>query len=332
MSSDYSPAMKSASLWLIAPVYQDVESFIKLREKTLEIVSRHLVLRRSRLRFVAVDDTGGFDPEVQRLHAFGDVTVVQPPFNLGHQRAIVYGIRSVTPEIADSDVVVTLDSDGEDRPDDLPRLLAPILEEPTDLRRVVLALRTGRRETPVFKAMYLSFKVLFRLLTGISVRTGNYAAYRGWFARHLILHPYFDLCYSSTLVSLNLPVTYVPCARGGRYAGQSRMNYQKLFMHGLRMLMPLADRIAIRALFAFFITFCTGMTLSVAVLAVRLFTKAAIPGWATSTLLLVLTLSFVALGNFVVLFAVFSQSQGISLSNLEHRPNEHPRSASASAD
>jgi hypothetical protein len=324
--------MKISGLWLITPVYQDVESFLRLRERTLEIISSHLILRLTPLRFVAVDDTGGFDPEMQRLRALRDVTVVEPPFNLGHQRAIVYGIRTMTPEIADTDVVVTLDSDGEDRPEDLPRLLAPILEESADLRRVVLALRTGRRETPVFKAMYFSFKVLFRLLTGLSVRTGNYAAYRGWFARHLIIHPYFDLCYSSTLVSLNLAVTYVACARGSRYAGQSRMNYQKLFMHGLRMLMPLADRIAIRALFAFFLTFCAGMTLSIAVLAVRLFTNAAIPGWATSTLLLVLTLSFVALGNFVVLFAVFSQSQGISLSNLEHRHHEHPRSASASAD
>jgi hypothetical protein len=42
-------------------------------------------------------------------------------------------------------------------------------------------------------------------------------------------------------------------------------------------------------------------------------------------------LSFVALGNFVVLFAVFSQSQGISLSNLEHRNHEQLRSTSASA-
>jgi len=317
---------------MITPVYQDVESFMRLREQTIEILSRHLVLRQMRLRLVVVDDTGGFDPEMQRVRALRDVTVVEPPFNLGHQRAIVYGVRTVTPQIADADLVVTLDSDGEDRPEDLPRLLAPILEEPTDLRRVVLALRTRRRETPVFKAMYLSFKVLFRLLTGISVRTGNYAAFRGWFARHVILHPYFDLCYSSTLVSLNLPLAYVPCERGTRYAGQSRMNYQKLFIHGLRMLMPLVDRIAIRALLAFFLTFCAGISVSLAVLAVRLFTKAAIPGWATSTLLLVLMLSFIAVGNFVVLFAVFSQSQGISLSNLEHRNHEQPRSASASAD
>src|SRR6202165_5157163 len=131
---------------MIPPVLQDVEAFARLRERPLEIISRHLVLRRTRLRFVAVDDTGGFDPEMQAVRTLGDVTGVGPPFNLGHQRAIVYGIRSVAPEIADADLVVTLDSDGEDRPEDLARLLAPILKEPADLHRIVLALRTGRHE------------------------------------------------------------------------------------------------------------------------------------------------------------------------------------------
>ena len=66
--------MKLKTLWMIAPIYQDVESFLRLRERTLEIISRHLLLRRTRLRFVAVDDTGGFDPEMQRLRALRDVT------------------------------------------------------------------------------------------------------------------------------------------------------------------------------------------------------------------------------------------------------------------
>ena len=110
------------------------------------------------------------------------------------------------------------------------------------------------------------------------------------------------------------------------------MDFQKLFVHGLRMLMPFTDRIAIRALVAFSLTFGVGIVLSLTVVAVRLFSRAAIPGWATSTLLLILILSFTALGNFVMLFAVFSQSRGISLANLEHQIREQPRSASASPD
>src|SRR5437879_13317345 len=83
------------------------------------------------------------------------------------------------------------------------------------------------------------------------------------------------------------------------------------------MLMPFIDRIAIRALVAFSALFCFGIVASLTVIGIRLLTEAAIPGWATSTLLLVLILSFVALGNFVVLFVVFSESRGISLQNIE---------------
>jgi hypothetical protein len=320
------------NLWVVTPVFLDVEAFLILRERVIEVAGQHLVLRAARLRFVVVDDSGGLDPEISRLHSLPDVSVVQPPFNLGHQRAIVYGLRSTTSEMADGDLVITLDADGEDRPEDLPRLLAPLIQNPADRRRLALAWRSRRHETAMFKGMYLSFKVLFRILTGLTVRTGNYAAYHGWLARRIITHPHFDLCYSSTLVSLTLPITLVPCERGSRYAGRSRMNLQKLFMHGLRMLMPFTDRIAIRALVAFSLVFAAGISLSFAVLMVRLFSHAAIPGWATSTLLLILILSFNAVGNFVMLFAVFSQSRGISLASLEDHAGRQPRSASASSD
>ena len=324
--------MKPSRLWVITPVYLDVESFLILKSRLRTVVSQHLTLRTTHLHFVVVDDSGGLDPEILKLRSLPDVTVVEPPFNLGHQRAIVYGIRRTAPAMSDGDLVVTLDADGQDRPEDLARVLGPLLSEPADVRRVALARRTRRRETPAFKSLYLCFTVLFRLLTGFAVRTGNYAAYHGWLARHTLLHPYFDLCYSSTLTSLNLPITFVPCERGNRYAGQSRMSFQKLFIHGLRMLMPFTDRIAIRALVAFTVTFSAGIVLSLTVVTIRLFSHAAIPGWATSTLLLILILSFTALGNFVLLFAVFSQSRGVSLANLEHNTREQSRSASASAD
>jgi hypothetical protein len=144
----------------------------------------------------------------------------------------------------------------------------------------------------------------------------------------MLSHPYFDLCYSSTLVSLDMNVVPVPCPRGSRYAGQSRMNMLRLFMHGIRMLMPFTDRIAARALTAFSVMFGLGITLSAVVVAIRLFTAAAIPGWATATLLGLLILSFIALGNFIVLFAVFSHSRGISLANLEAWNNEQPGGSS----
>jgi len=302
-------------LWIVCPSYDDVVSFTMLRKRVLEVMRDEHVDRP--VRFVVVDDTGDNDEEIGDLDSLDDVRVVTPPFNLGHQRALVYGLRTIAPELDDDDVVVTMDADGEDRPEDLPRMLAPLLAAPAQHHALCVARRTRRRESFRFKVMYFFFRLMFRVLTGQTVRSGNYAAYRGWLTRRMLRHPYFDLCYSASLVSLDIPVTLVPCPRGERYAGRSRMNSFRLFMHGLRMLMPFTDRIAVRALVAFSAVFGLGVVGSLVVVAVRLFTTAAIPGWATTSLISIVILSFLALSNFVVLFVVFSHSRGLSLAGLE---------------
>jgi polyisoprenyl-phosphate glycosyltransferase len=269
------------------------------------------------VRFVVIDDTAGQDPEIATLRDLGDVSVFQPPFNLGHQRALVYALRKALPQIEDDDAVVTLDADGEDRPEDLPRLLAQLSSSLKSQRKVVLALRTKRRESIAFKVFYRLFRLLFRSLTGATVRSGNFAAMPGSIAKRALLHPTFDLSYSSAILALDLPVEYVPCERGERYEGRSKMTYGRLAMHGLRMLMPFTDRIAIRALATFVFFGILGAVLAVIVVCLKLFTSSSIPGWTSYIALGALIVSLVALGNFVSLFVLFSQTRAVSLANIE---------------
>ncbi|MBS1861363.1 MAG: glycosyltransferase [Actinobacteria bacterium] len=308
--------------WVVTPVYRDTGSFRILRERLLEVLAAEPGAARGPLRFVVIDDTAGQDPEVDKLEGLGDVVVLQPPFNLGHQRGIVYALRKMLPRFADDDAVVTMDADGEDRPEDLPRLLAALDAGAAPERHVVLALRTKRHEPPVFKVLYRGFKLLFRALTGATVRTGNYAVMPGALAKRALLHPTFDLAYSSAILALDMPVTYVPCERGRRYEGESKMTYGKLTMHGLRMLMPFTDRIAIRALAAFVLFGLIGVVLAVVVVVLKYFTSSSIPGWTSYIALGALIVSLVALGNFVSLFVLFSQTRAVSLASIEELTEE----------
>lgn len=307
----------SPSIWILCPVYLDGPSFLEVRARARASVATIERLRDLPLRFVAIDDTGGHDSEVGRLREHADVRVIAPPFNLGHQRAIVYGLRSLASEIAAGDFVVTMDSDGEDRPEDLPALVAPLLAEPDDLRRVAVAQRTRRSETALFRILYFFFRILFRALTGLVIRSGNFAAYRGWLVHNTIFHPHFDLCYSSSFISLNLAVDLVPLARGERYHGRSRMGLARLLTHGVSMLMPFTERIAVRAL----VLAASGLGLAaaaLATLAAASFVRGvALPrDWWLSAIVLLL-FSFIALGNFLLLFAAFVQSRGSLLRGLE---------------
>jgi glycosyltransferase involved in cell wall biosynthesis len=312
------------AIWIVTPVYRDVPSVRILRERLLEVLSTD----SREVRFVVVDDTAGQDDEIEALRELGDVTVLEPPFNLGHQRALVYALRRILPEIDDDDAVVTLDADGEDRPEDLPRLLAALESDAGASHGVALALRTKRRESLRFKLMYLLFRLLFRTLTGTTVRSGNFAAMPGSVARRALLHPTFDLSYSSAILALDLPISYVPCERGERYEGRSKMTFGRLSMHGLRMLMPFTDRIAIRALAVFVASLVLGLLLALVVVAIKLFSSSAVPGWASFTALGALIVSLVALGNFVSLFVLFSQSRAVSLASIEERDavgGDYPR-------
>ena len=313
--------MISGRLWLVSPVYKDVEAYVRLRRRALEVLAASQILQHD-VRFVVVDDSAGDDEAIAELKAFTDVTCVAVPFNLGHQRAIVYGLRYLEDQIAPEDYIVTLDSDGEDQPEDIPRMLMPLVTRPAELQRVVVARRTTRTESLGFKVLYLGFQLLFRVLTGLVVRSGNFAAFRGWLVRGVLHHPSFDLCYSSTLIGLPLNVEFVDCARGARYAGRSRMSLRKLIAHGITMLMPFTDQIAVRAMVLFFSTILAATLAAVAAVVARLCWGVRLPSWTTVAIVGVLVCAGVALTNLLVLFAVFSQSNGLFLHRIETVRNE----------
>lgn len=301
------------SLRVLCPVFYDVESFIELKKDILKNVPSHI----ESVKFTIVDDTAGEDPQVNEFLSNDQVEVITPPYNLGHQRAIVYGLRH-TLNSTNEDLICIMDSDGEDQPSDLSRLL----EGFDNNHRFVLAKRTKRREKSFFKIMYFFYKILFKLLTGRIIQTGNYVLAEKESLKKIIHHPYFDLCFSSTFLALKLPRRLIPCERGVRYKGQSKMNSYSLIMHGIRMLMPFLDIIAIRSLVTFSLAFASGLVLAGLIVGIKLFTSHAIPGWASFLCAITLTFSFIALGNFLILFATFTESHGAAQRELTKEINQ----------
>ncbi len=295
--------------WVVSPMLRDTESFLRLRQET---ISHCADARRDLdLRFVVIDDSAGTDTDIDVLDGFDDVDVLTPPFNLGHQRAIVYGLRHIVADVADDDLVVTMDSDGEDQPSDVPRLLAALDADNVSL---ALAERTKRSEPLRFRVMYVVFRLMFRILTGTTIRSGNFAAQRGDSLAVTIQNPSFDLCYSSSLLALRRPTATVPCARGRRFAGSSRMNTYSLIAHGVRMLLPFSERIAVRMMVV--------ASFSAAVLIAFLIALASGAfgdslGPATlSALVALLSIFAASFAAFIVLFSGFAQASAIAIQGI----------------
>ncbi|MBF0362121.1 MAG: glycosyltransferase [Oligoflexia bacterium] len=245
-------------LWIVTPTFHDFKSFISLYKNTHTLFKQNpKLLSDIEISWVVIDDSAGRDEFLNKtpLSDLENVHVLFPPFNLGHQSAIVYALRNLQHKINEQDLIITMDSDGEDLPNDIPKLIGPFIVKNIHCSNVVLAIRTKRKENLIFKLLYFFFKLLFKITTGRIINNGNFICFKGAFLIRMIDHPSFDLCYSSTFISLNVPYIGVPCERAVRYYGKSRMNTFHLIMHGLRMLLPFASIISTRGLILLFIIF-----------------------------------------------------------------------------
>lgn len=298
------------TLWIVTPCFFDTPSFAVVRSRITAALTDSSDWK-GRVHFVLIDDSAGMDSSMRELGADPSTRILTPPYNLGHQGALVYALRVLGAEIDAADFVVTMDSDGEDRPEDIQALVRPLLLKEGNLRLISIACRTKRKESFLFKLSYLGFKTMFRILSGVVVRNGNFAAFRGAFLQEVVFHPHFDQCYSSSLISLPMQIEEVPLARGTRIQGKSKMGFLGLFTHGIRMLMPFSERIAIRGMI--FSTFLFAVSAVFLVWTLLCEGKIIFP-------VALMGLSFWTGGVSVLLFATFSQSKSRSLRAMQDVP------------
>jgi len=181
------------------------------------------------------------------LEALEQVSVLHLRCNLSHQRAIALGLYHAH-EFTDTAAVVVMDADGEDRAEDLPALLDEF--DRGGHAEAVFAARTKRMEGFGFQFSYRAYKWIHWLLTGIEVRVGNFSVLpREALTRLMAVSDLWNH-YAAAVYRARLPRRLLPLPRGKRLAGESKMNFVSLLIHGLAAMSVFSDRIAARLLAA----------------------------------------------------------------------------------
>jgi hypothetical protein len=257
-------------LIVVTPVYEDVEASSRLfRELASQFANDVYV--------VAVDDGSVRQPlDISSMVAAGiDGIILKLRRNVGHQRAIAIGLAYVSERALAGQRVVVMDSDGEDLPGTIPALLDALESGQTD---VVVAQRKSRVETLRFKIFYLAYKMLFRLMTGKKISFGNFMALKTHAVRRLVAMQELAIHVAGTVLASKLRTGICPLDRGARYAGQSKMNFVGLALHGFKGLMVFAEDVLVRVGIA--CAFVAGLSVSGTIAAIVLKTLGfATPGW-----------------------------------------------------
>jgi len=265
-------------LAIVTPVLDDWPAFGRL----LREVGRSLAGEVQDLDIVAVDDGSAQSFAIDALELplgpIRRIEILQLGLNLGHQRAIAVGLVDIARR-DDLDGVFVMDCDGEDRPADLPRLLAASCQQSG---HIVVAQRTERSEGQRFKIGYALYRWLFTLLTGQQINFGNFSFMPIACVRRLVFMPEIWNNLPAAILRSRIGHVAMPTGRGERYFGRSRMSWTGLIAHGLSATSVYVDIVFVRLLFGAAIV--AGVTLAgiAAAVAIRFATPLAIPGWATT--------------------------------------------------
>ena len=297
-------------LVIVTPVFNDWESLGMLVGQLDECLNA----RGMTAHVVAVND-GSIEPTeglklLGPLKAVCCVEVVDLTRNLGHQRAIAVGL-AVVADRYDPEAVVVMDCDGEDAPGDVPRLVEKCRQE--GMRKLIFAERVKRSEPLRFRVFYAIYKTLFHLLTGQVYRVGNFSVIpRGCLASLVTVAEIWNH-YAAAVFKSRQPHAFLPTHRAERLTGRSKMNFTQLVIHGLSAISVYGENVGVRLVVVSSVMIVLSFAGIVAVVAIRVFTTLAIPGWASTVVgNLVLLLFQSVLLSAVFSFTVLSGRQGAS--------------------
>ena len=296
------------NLTILTPIYNDWESYLILYKEVKAVMQEHKVYN---LSFLVVDDCS-LEPVPEELKAASDVKIVCLVRNLGHQRALSVGMSYIKNQKPKTTVVISMDGDGEDRPEDIPKLLEAWEQNKRDV--IVFARRQKRSEGPAFRLFYLIYKAIFKSLTGQVINFGNYSLIPSSLLQRIVYVSETWNNYPAAVIKSRLPFVSVRCHRGHRYKGESKMNFISLVMHGLSAVSVYIEVVAVR-LIVFFISLMLFSLLGIAVVVfLRFFTAFAIPGWATTaTMGFLIMIAQAVTGSLLLTFVILSNRNAKSI-------------------
>ena len=213
--------MINKSLSIVVPIYNDQEVLHELHKRLTQIV---ISLSRE-YEIILVDDGSRDDswPIMCQLKESDEhIVAVKLSRNFGQQNSIAAGLS-----IAKGDIIVLMDSDLQDRPEDIPVLLNRLEESGSQM---AIAQWQTRQDSGLKKLVSRLFFVVSDKITDIHImpRLGNFRAMRRSVLDELKNFPEKTATTMSLLYYIGSNYVPVPLSRDASFAGKSGYNLRKM--------------------------------------------------------------------------------------------------------
>ena len=231
---------------ILIPVFNDWESLSILLNNIHALKINNL----ARIKILIIDDCSSeILNEKIEFDSFEDIEIIKNIKNIGHGKSIANGINYLNKK-NDFDYLIVMDGDGEDRPEEVKELILKSIELPSV---TITANRIKRSESAFFKLSYHLHKILTLVLTGYSIKFGNFMCIPKKDLNLITSNKNLFVSFSGTVAKFIKNKTSIPSIRGVRYHGPTKMSFLKLIRHSLLIISTFRKEVTIRLSILFLI-------------------------------------------------------------------------------
>ena len=226
---------------ILIPVYNDWQSVSKL----LENINSEVSNLDHEFSVIIVNDASNENrPELSvNLDNFKSIKIINMKENRGHARCNASGLKYII-ENEESDYIIPMDGDGEDRPEEIKSFIDNLEYSPD---KPIVGERVKRSEGLFFKLCYLIHKIITIVFTGQSIKFGNYTFLPKSIVQKMVNEKATWSSFSGSLAKVAKDRATIPSERGTRYFGPSKMSFKDLMIHSLSIISVFKINVLIRS-------------------------------------------------------------------------------------
>tara|TARA_X000000950_G_scaffold272790_1_gene355810 strand:+ start:3557 stop:4414 length:858 start_codon:yes stop_codon:yes gene_type:complete len=214
---------------VVIPVYNDWRSLNKLISKLNSVLIKDKKIRNE---ILIINDNSTKEVKInsKNLKSIKKIKVIYLKKNLGSQKAIAIGL-SYLKKIKENFFITVMDSDGEDDPFQVKKMLKLAIKNPA---LVVTSNRKQREESIIIILLYKLHLILTYLFTQKWISFGNFSTFNKKNLNKLLSSNSSWYSHSSSVLK-NCDILRLYSKRKKRYYDKSKLGLLSLIEHSLRV-------------------------------------------------------------------------------------------------
>ena len=231
------------NVFILTPTFNDSKSLNKL----LFAINKRIIKKGTKFRVVIVNDCSSekINLKIKSLHNINNIKILNLKKNVGSQKAIYIGLKHIETYKYKS-IISILDSDGEDDPSKLKKLIDLAIMEK---RIIFVASRSRRKENILLRTLNKLRLLITFILTGKNMNFGNFSAFSSENLKNIFSNSNLWLAYSGGILKNCKKIKLINIEKKKRYYGLSKVNLKFLLDHSIKIICIFREEIFIRSIF-----------------------------------------------------------------------------------